>query len=128
MEGAARSLQRDGGRRASGRDLKVLRRLAGYLAPYRWRVAAALTALVLAALAVLSLGIGLRFIVDNGFAAGRGQALDHALEAVLIVILTLAGATFARSYLVAWIGERVVADLRRDVYAQVIRLSPASSR
>jgi ATP-binding cassette subfamily B protein len=43
---------------------------------------------------------------------------------VLIVILTLAGATFARSYLVAWIGERVVADLRRDVYAQVIRLSP----
>jgi ATP-binding cassette subfamily B protein len=79
---------------------------------------------VLAALAVLSLGIGLRFIVDNGFAAGRGEALDHALEAVLIVILTLAGATFARSYLVAWIGERVVADLRRDVYAQVIRLSP----
>ncbi|HEX8375374.1 MAG TPA: ABC transporter transmembrane domain-containing protein [Geminicoccaceae bacterium] len=124
MEGAARSLTRDGGRRTSGRDLKVLRRLGGYLVPYRWRVAAALLALVLAALAVLSLGVGLRFLIDNGFATGRSDALDHALEAVLIVIVTLAGATFARSYLVTWIGERVVADLRRDVFAQVIRLSP----
>jgi ATP-binding cassette subfamily B protein len=84
----------------------------------------AVSALVLAAAAVLSLGIGLRYVIDGGFVAGRSAALDHAVEAVLLVIAVLALATFLRSYLVAWLGERVVADLRRDVYAKVIRLSP----
>jgi ATP-binding cassette, subfamily B, bacterial len=88
-------------------------------------VAGALVALVFAALAVLSLGIGLRFLIDGGFVAGHPDALNHALEAVVIVIVVLATATFARSYLVSWLGERVVADLRRDVYDHVIRLSPA---
>ncbi|MCB1835676.1 MAG: ABC transporter, partial [Geminicoccaceae bacterium] len=52
------------------------------------------------------------------------DALAHALEAVLIVITVLALATFARSYLVSWLGERVVADIRRDVYRHIIRMPP----
>ncbi|MDF1587265.1 ABC transporter transmembrane domain-containing protein [Marinimicrococcus flavescens] len=124
MEGAARSLAGAGSRRDSGRDMSQLRRLWHYLRPYRWRVLGTIVALTVAAASVLSLGIGLRFLVDKGFGAGREGALDHALEAVVLVVLALATATFFRSYLVTWLGERVVADLRCDLYAHVVRLSP----
>ena len=124
MRGAARWTARAGGSREGSRDLRQLRRLARYLQPYRWRLAATLIALVLAAASVLVLGVGLRHLIDGAFAAGRLGALDHALEAALIVTVVLALSTFARAYLVTWLGERVIADLRRDVYDHVIGLSP----
>ncbi len=124
MEGAARSIGKDGATSAGNRDLRQLRRLVGYIAPYRWRVAATLAALVLAAASVLVFGIGLRYLIDGAFGAGRTSALDHALKASLIVIAVLAAATFARAYLVGWLGERLVADLRTRVYGHVIGLSP----
>jgi len=111
-------------RRASGRELRQLRRLAGHLAPYRWRVVATLVALALAAAAVLVFGVGIRYLIDGGFGARHAGALDHALKASLVVIVVLAGATFARAYLVGWLGERLVADLRTEVYARVTALSP----
>ena len=125
MEGAAQSLARGGGaKRATSRDLGRLRRLAAYLRPYRGHALGALAALVLAAAAVLSLGMGLRYLIDGGFGEGKPDSLGHALEAVALVILALAVATFLRTYLITWLGERVVADLRRDVFAHVLRLSP----
>jgi ATP-binding cassette subfamily B protein len=110
--------------RPGSRDLQQLRRLAAFVRPYRWQVAATLVALVVAAGAVLVFGIGLRYLIDGAFAAGRTGALNHALKASLIVVVVLAAATFARAYLVAWLGERVVTDLRRQVYDRVIGLSP----
>jgi ATP-binding cassette, subfamily B, bacterial len=124
MEGAAHSISSARRNRQGSRDLRQLRRLGRYLRPYRWRLAATLLALVLAASSVLVLGVGLRHLIDGAFAAGRVGALDHALKASLIVIVVLALATFARAYLVTWLGERVVAELRRDVYDHVIGLSP----
>jgi ATP-binding cassette subfamily B protein len=122
--GQRRSGRVDGGREGT-RDLGQLRRLAAYLRPHRPLVIGTLVALTVSALAVLSIGAGLRHIVDGGFVQGRPQALDHALEAVGLVILVLALATFFRSYLVTRLGERLVADLRKDVFARVVRLSPA---
>ncbi|MCB1884395.1 MAG: ATP-binding cassette domain-containing protein [Geminicoccaceae bacterium] len=122
MEGASREAK--GGAREGSRDLGQLRRLMGYLRPYRWRVSVAFLALTLAAAAVLSLGVGLRHLVDGGFGEGDPGALNHALFAVLVVIATLAVSTFLRSYLVTWLGERVVADLRQGVYAHIVRLPP----
>jgi ATP-binding cassette subfamily B protein len=124
MEEGARSLGRIGAKRSSSRKLGQLRRLAAYLRPYRGHVLGAIAALVLASAAVLSLGIGLRHLIDGGFSEGRPDALNHAIQAVGIVIVVLAVATFLRSYLVTWLGERVVADLRRDVYRHVLHLSP----
>jgi ATP-binding cassette, subfamily B, bacterial len=124
MRGAAGSISKAGAARAGSRDLRQLRRLAARLRPYRWTVALAIVALALAASSVLVFGIGLRHLIDGGFGAGRPEAFDHALWASLIVTVVLAAATFARSYLVTWLGERVVADLRRDVYAHVVALSP----
>jgi ATP-binding cassette, subfamily B, bacterial len=124
MEGAAHSISSAQQSRQRSRDLRQLRRLGRYLRPYRWRLAATLVALVLAASSVLVLGVGLRHLIDGAFGAGHVGALDHALKASLIVIVVLALATFARAYLVTWLGERVIADLRRDVYDRVIGLSP----
>ncbi|MGH6917168.1 MAG: ABC transporter transmembrane domain-containing protein, partial [Geminicoccaceae bacterium] len=124
MKGAARSISGAKEARQDSRDLRQLRRLGRYLKPYRWRLAATLLALVLAASSVLVLGVGLRYLIDGAFSDGRIAALDHALKAALIVIVVLAVATFARAYLVTWLGERVVADLRCEVYDHVIGLSP----
>jgi ATP-binding cassette subfamily B protein len=106
------------------RPLGPLRRLLPFLAPYRARIAGALVALVVAAGTVLGLGAGLRVLVDRGFAAGDPALLDGALLVLLAVIALLAASTYARFYLVSWIGERVVADLRRTVFGRVVTLSP----
>jgi ATP-binding cassette subfamily B protein len=112
-------------KRASGRDLRVLRKIGGYLRPYLPQVAAALVALVIAAGTVLSLGQGLRFLIDQGLTSGNEHLLNVALLVLLGATVVLAAASYARFSLVSWIGERVVADLRRDVFNHLVRLSPA---
>ncbi|SDF51969.1 ATP-binding cassette, subfamily B [Limimonas halophila] len=110
--------------RPGTRNLRALRHLWGYLRPYRTRIAGAVVALTVAAGTVLALGRGLRTLVDRGFAQGNAALLDQALMVLVAVVAVLAAASFARSYLVAWLGERVVADVRRDVFDHVIALSP----
>ncbi|MEO3432904.1 ABC transporter transmembrane domain-containing protein [Inquilinus sp. CAU 1745] len=124
MEGDARKRRQDGdaGPRPGRADLKPLRRILPYLAPYKAAVAGAVVALSVAAGTVLGLGAGLRLLVDRGFAAGDASLLNGALLVLLGVIVVLAASSYARFYLVSWIGERVIADLRRDVYDHVVRL------
>jgi ATP-binding cassette subfamily B protein len=110
--------------RGKASDLKAFAALLRYVRPY-WRAAlGAAVALVVAAGTVLALGQGLRALVDKGFSAGDAGLLDTALLVLLAVILLLAAATYSRFYLVSWIGERVVADLRRAVFDHVVKLSP----
>jgi len=107
------------------RDLRPLRRLVPFLRPYWRQILGATLALVVAAGTVLGLGQGLRALVDQGFSAGDAALLDRALLILFVVIALMAAATYGRFYLVSWVGERVVADIRRAVYAHVVRLSPA---
>ena len=111
--------------RAASRDFSHLRRLIPYLLPYKMQIAGALAALLAAAAAVLGLGAGLRALVDRGLSRGDGDLLDSALAVLLAIVAVMACASFARFYLVSWVGERVVADLRRDVHARVIALPPS---
>jgi len=106
-------------------DIAQLARLGRFLAPYRWRIAGALAALVVAAGCVLALGQGLRHVVDSGFGSGNPQLLNLALAAVVAVSVVLSCATWARFFLMMSVGERVVADLRRAVFSHVLTLSPA---
>src|SRR5260370_17628688 len=99
--------------------------LGPYLRPYRGRVALGLLSLLVAAGTVLAFGACLRALIDRGFAQGRPDVLNYALASLLAVALVLAIASGARFYLVSWLGERVVGDLRRDLFAHVIRLGPA---
>jgi ATP-binding cassette subfamily B protein len=106
------------------RDLGPLLVLLGYLRPYAWRVLAATLALLVAASMVLGLGQGLRQLIDHGFGMGSPMELDRAALLMFAVVAILAAATFCRFYLVSWLGERVAADIRRDVFNRVIALSP----
>ncbi|HEX9790395.1 MAG TPA: ABC transporter transmembrane domain-containing protein, partial [Kiloniellales bacterium] len=111
--------------RPSGGDLARIRLLWQFVRPYKLQVAGAAIALTVAAGTVLGLGIGLRKLVDEGFASGNSALLDQAVLVLVGVILLLSGASYVRFYLVSWIGERVVADIRRAVFDRVIALSPA---
>jgi len=104
--------------------VRTLARVGRYLRPYLRQVAIAAVALVVAAAAVLAIGQGLRFVVDRGFAAGSAAELDRALRLSAGVIVVMALATYTRFYFVSWLGERVTADLRRDVFAHLLTQSP----
>ncbi|MCZ6483149.1 MAG: ABC transporter transmembrane domain-containing protein [Alphaproteobacteria bacterium] len=105
-------------------NLDQLVHLYRFVRPYWPAVAGALVALSVAAATVLAMGLGLRRLVDEGFASGDTALLDDALFALLGVIVVLAGASYSRFYLVSWLGERVVGDIRQAVFGHVIGLSP----
>lgn len=110
---------------APRRGLPALARLWPFLRPYRARIVVAAAALLLAAGGVLAIGQGLRRVIDQGFGAhGGADFLDRALIGLLVVVAVLAAATFLRFYQVSWLGERVVADLRRAVFARLLAQSP----
>jgi ATP-binding cassette subfamily B protein len=118
--------ERGGGRRhGAQRDLKPLLRLWRFVRPHGLAMAGACAALTVAAATVLGLGAGLRQLVDRGFGTGDRAMLDRAVLVLFAVVAVMAAASFARFYLVSWLGERVVADLRKAVFDHVLRLSPA---
>ncbi|MDH5285779.1 MAG: ABC transporter transmembrane domain-containing protein [Betaproteobacteria bacterium] len=104
---------------------RTLARVGRYLRPYLRQVTIAAAALVVAAAAVLAIGQGLRFVIDRGFAASSAAELDRALALSAGVIVVMALATYTRFYFVSWLGERVTADLRRDVFSRLLAQSPA---
>jgi len=109
----------------SGARLRPLLELAPYVARYRGRATLALIALTIAAITTLVVPVAVRRMIDFGFTP-EGIALINSYFSVMIaVVAVLAGASAARFYLVMTIGERIVADLRRDVFAHLISLSPA---
>jgi ATP-binding cassette subfamily B protein len=106
-------------------NLRPLASLLPYVNRYRWRVVAALGALILAALTTLVVPIAVRRMIDFGFTA-RGLALiDNYFLVMIGVGAVLALASALRYYLVTTLGERIVADLRGDVFAHVASLSAA---
>jgi len=109
----------------SGARLRPLLELAPYVARYRGRAILALIALTVAAITTLLVPIAVRRMIDFGFTP-KGIALINSYFSVMIaVVAVLAAASAARFYLVMTLGERIVADLRRDVFAHLISLSPA---
>jgi len=104
--------------------LRHLRMLWRFVAPYRLQMVGAAIALVIAAGCFLVIGQGLKRVIDLGFMRGDASALNHALFALLGVIVVMAGATYVRFYLVSWLGERAIADVRRAVFSHLLELSP----
>lgn len=108
---------------------KTERRLAfsmvvRFIAPYRKTVIGALLALTFTAGITLSLGQGIRLLVDQGFVTGSPELLNQSVMLYFLLVAGLAIGTFARFYLVSWLGERVVADIRTQVFNHLITLHP----
>ena len=111
--------------RPKATSLRPLRALLPFLAPYRGRMTIALLALLVAAAAMLALPQALKNVIDKGFTAESAAAIDRYFLWLLVAAAVFATFASLRMYLVNWIGERVVADLRSAVYARVIRMDPA---
>lgn len=104
--------------------LNNLLKLWPFLKPYRWVLFAACCTLLFTAGLNLSLGQGVRLIVDEGFIGGSLKKLNYTLALFLIIIFFMAIGTFSRFYLVTWIGERVTADIRKAIFNHLITLEP----
>jgi ATP-binding cassette subfamily B protein len=111
-----------GADRPRGRDFRPLIHLLRFTRPYIGRLSLALLALIVAAAALLAFGQVIRAVVDYGLANGSPRTLDLALLLFLLVVAVLSAAIMARGYLLNWIGERVIADVRRAVYSRVLAL------
>ncbi len=108
--------------RPKSKNFHVLIRLFSFLKPYRGRVAVAFVALTTTVLATLALGQGLKFLIDAGFSQSNPEGLDQALLLLMGVAVFMAIGTFTRFYMVSWIGERAVADLRKAVFERILSL------
>jgi len=108
----------------SSRHRRAMRLAIGFIAPYRKQVAGALLALIVTAGITLSMGQGIRLLVDQGFMTRSPHLLNQSIGLFMVLVLGLAIGTFARFYLVSWIGERVVADIRRQVFNHLVYLHP----
>ena len=111
---------------AAGRArLRPLLALAPYLARYRGRAFLAFISLTIAAITTLVVPVAVRRVVDFGLSP-EGIAMINSYFGVMVALVAvLAGASAARFYLVMTIGERIVADIRRDVLAHLVLLSPS---
>jgi ATP-binding cassette subfamily B protein len=110
--------------RPRGKSLGPLRTLIPFLRPYRSTLIAALSALLIASGAMLALPIALRYLIDNGFIAQDVGTVNRYFGWFLAAALVFSAFAALRYYLVSWLGERVVADLRNAVYRRVIGMDP----
>ena len=107
------------------RSLRPLLALKPYLLRYRWALFGALVALIISALVMLAVPMGVRRMIDYGFSSENGALIDQYFFMLILLGGLLAIASATRFYLVNWMGERVVADLRSDVFAHLTKLGPA---
>jgi ATP-binding cassette subfamily B protein len=105
--------------------LRPLLALAPYVSRYRGRAALAFIALTIAALTTLLVPVAVRRLIDFGLTPEGIELINSYFSVMIAVVAVLALASAARYYLVMTIGERIVADLRRDVFAHLLSLSPS---
>ncbi|MDG1751530.1 MAG: ABC transporter transmembrane domain-containing protein [Thalassotalea sp.] len=96
-----------------------------FIKPYKLMLALALFALLMTAAVSLSLGQGVKFVIDSGFIAGSVEQLQSAILVLIGLISLLAIGTFSRFYLMSWLGERVSADIRKAVFNRIVTLHPS---
>lgn len=110
--------------RPKSRSLKPLRALWPYIGKYRLTLALAIAALLVASAAMLVLPLAFRDVIDKGMAVQDRATIDLYFAAFLGAAAVFGVFAALRFYMVSWLGERVVADLRADIYARVIRMDP----
>lgn len=103
---------------------QALKKAAQFIAPYQRQVIYSLLALFFTAAITLSIGQGIRLLIDQGFATQSKELLSQYVVIFLLLVIALAAGTFTRYYWVTWLGERVIADIRRKVFNHLIHLHP----
>lgn len=101
-----------------------IKKAAQFIAPYQRQVVYSLLALLFTATITLSIGQGIRLLIDQGFATQSKELLSQYVMIFLLLVIALAVGTFTRYYWVTWLGERVIADIRSKVFNHLIHLHP----
>jgi ATP-binding cassette subfamily B protein len=110
--------------RPKAKSLRPLRALMPFLKPHGWILASALGALVAASVAILIVPVSLRQLIDHGLVANNVRVINRYFLGFLAAAVVFGIFAALRFYLVTWLGERVVADLREAVYRRVVRMDP----
>ncbi|RKF15684.1 ATP-binding cassette domain-containing protein [Alginatibacterium sediminis] len=104
---------------------RLISLLISFVKPYKWQLSFALIALLVTAGVSLSLGQGVRIVIDQGFITGSKEQLGQSLMLMFGLIVLLAIGTFARFYWMSWLGERVSADIRKNVFKHLMQMHPS---
>ncbi|MCF7505055.1 ABC transporter ATP-binding protein/permease [Vibrio sp. L3-7] len=107
------------------KSLSILFELSKFIQPYKGRVLVALLALIFTASLTLSVGHGIRLLIDQGFSQRSLEDLGNAIQFIMVVVVLISIGTFFRFYLVSSVGERVSADIRLSVFNHVVTLHPS---
>ena len=110
--------------RPKGKDYQYLIRMFQYMVPYRRALVFAAIALIITSGATLSIGFGMKFLIDSGLGSDNNYLLDQGLFLLLVIVFFISTGTYFRFFYISWVGERVVADIRNDVYRKILTLSP----
>jgi ATP-binding cassette subfamily B protein len=122
----AQQMQQQAGRREKSRDLRPLARLM----PYMWRqkvnFAFMLLFLLISSATIPSMTFVARQLIDKGFVNGNGNAsaLDTSFALLGVIVVVMALTTALRYFFITRLGERIVADLREDAFAHILKLDP----
>lgn len=111
--------------RPHARSIRPLKALLPFIRPYRRTLALAMGALLAAAAAMLALPVAVRFLIDRGLAVNDAATINRYFVLFLLAAAVYGLFAALRFYLVTWLGERVVADIRDAVYRRVIRMDPS---
>lgn len=96
-----------------------------FVRPYRMRLVIAVIALIFTATLTLSLGQGIKLMIDEGFSSQSTLGLANALTFVGFIIVAMSVGAYFRFYMISWLGERVIADIRKKLYSHLISLPPS---
>jgi ATP-binding cassette subfamily B protein len=105
-------------------EVVKLRPLLPYLYPYKNYIIGAVVALIITSSSVLGLGKGMGYLIDEGIGGNNPNLLNIALMILILITALLAVGTYARFFLITYAGERVIADIRRDIYQHILNMSP----
>ena len=106
-------------------SIGVLKFLGAYLSPYKWVILKATLAILFASLSVLGMGQGIKVFIDQGVGPDDFSALYKILGLMSFFIVVLSISSFCRVYYLAWLGERVVADIRFKTFNHLLSLNPS---
>ena len=110
--------------RPKATSLKPLRLAIPFIRPYVLRLVIAFIFLTLASISMLAMPVAIRYVIDFGFSNANVNSINKYFIALLVLAIFFALFASLRYYLVMWIGERVVADIRYSVYKHIIKMSP----
>ena len=107
------------------RRFSSLVQLMVFFKPYKFRMLVAFMVLIIAAAAALALPVAIKLIVDQGYLLQQSDKLNQYFILLLAIVVVMAVFSATRFYLVMWLGERIVADIRSKLYQHVLKMEPA---